>query len=108
MIEYYREALFEAVTYCIMHGFDDNYIASLDVLGFGELYKYLKRIEARRRVSLIGDLRTAANAGKKSYKSYLDMVSEWLPKQEQEGGVTLGSSADFRKQTNKTENRGKF
>jgi hypothetical protein len=82
ILEYYREALFEAVTYCMTKGLAEDYVASLDVIGFGELYKYLKRIDARDRIARIGDLRTAQGAGKKDYCEYLSAIEVWLPKQE--------------------------
>jgi hypothetical protein len=93
MVEYYREALYEAVTYCLTKGLSEKYVASLDVTGFGELYKYLMRIDARQRISFIGDVRTAYGADKKAYGKYLKSIEVWLP--EQESSTTKLSADEF-------------
>lgn len=85
MIEYYREALLEAVVYCTVNGYDEEYVVNLDVYAFGEVYKYLRRIDARKQITNVNDVRAATNASKKEYGKYLAMKEVWLPKQEMSG-----------------------
>ena len=68
MVEYYREALLEAVVFCLTKGFDEEFISSIDIVGFGEVYKYLKRISAREQLKSIGDMAMAQGASKKQSK----------------------------------------
>ena len=51
---------------------------SLDVEGFGDIYKYLKRIGAREDVKSACRIRMA-EAKKKDYKKFIDMLEVWLP-----------------------------
>ena len=82
MVEYYREALLEAVVFCLTKGFDEEFICSLDIVGFGEIYKYLKRIAARDQLRNIGDIAMAQGASKKQAKERTAIIESWLPKQE--------------------------
>ena len=82
MVEYYREALLEAVVFCMSNGLEEEYITGLDVDGFGEIYKYLKRIEARNQIAIMNDIRLAVGADKKDYKKAMEMKESWLPSQE--------------------------
>jgi hypothetical protein len=63
--------------------------------GFGKVYKYLKRLEARRRIDLAGLYRTAANADKKQYKAFLDSVDVWLPEVERTGTIQKKTQNEF-------------
>lgn len=82
MVEYYKEALLEAVVFCTVNGYTEEHIISLDVHGFGELYKYIKRIDARRQIAFMNDMRLAGGADKKDYKKAMKMKESWLPRQE--------------------------
>ncbi len=82
MIEYYREALLEAVVFCVTRGYTEEYIVSLDVYAFGEIYKYLKRIEAREDIRFTNNVRIAMGANKKDYGKAMDIMEKWLPSQE--------------------------
>jgi hypothetical protein len=68
------EALLEAVVFCIAEGFSEAYVMDLDVYGFGEVYKYLKRIDARRQMSNAGLFRVAMNATGKEYTTYMSAI----------------------------------
>ena len=82
MVEYYREALLEAVVFCLTKGFEEEYIVSLDVDGFGEIYKYLKRLAAREQIKLANIIRAGMGADKKDYAKFIQIFEVWLPKQE--------------------------
>ena len=82
MIEYYREALLEAVVFCFTKGFDEEFICSIDIIGFGEIYKYLKRIAAREQLKVIGDMAMVQGATKKQAKERTKLIESWLPIQE--------------------------
>lgn len=82
MVEYYREALLEAVVYCLTKGLDEEFITSLDIIGFGEIYKFLKRISAREQLKNIGDMGMAFGGTKKQHKERIRLIESWLPKQE--------------------------
>jgi hypothetical protein len=83
------------MVFCVIEGFSETFILDLDVDGFGKVYKYLKRLEARRRVDLAGLYRTGANADKKQYKQFLDMVEVWLPEAERTSQTTKKTQAEF-------------
>ena len=83
------------MTFCISEGFSEAFIEDLDVWGFGQVYKYLKRVDARRQITLVGIFRTAANADKKHYKEYLDSLYTWLPDAEKTSNK--GTQSDFEK-----------
>ncbi len=82
MVEYYREAIIEAVVFCLTKGFPEEYITSLDIDGFGEIYKYLKRISARDHIKFVGGVRVAMGSDKNDYKKYMGFHEVWLPVQE--------------------------
>ncbi len=82
MIEYYREALLEAVVFCLTKGFDEEFICSMDIVGFGEIYKYLKRIAARDQLKVIGDMAMVQGATKRQAKERTKLIESWLPIQE--------------------------
>ncbi len=82
MVEYYREALLEAVVFCLTKGFDEEFICSIDIVGFGEVYKYLKRIGARDQLRSIGDMAMVQGATKKQSKERTGIIESWLPIQE--------------------------
>jgi ATP-dependent protease Clp ATPase subunit len=67
----------------------------LDVWGFGQIYKYLKRIETRRQLNMVSMLRTAPNATVKQYKDFLKSLDIWLPVQERD--IEKGNQDDFNK-----------
>lgn len=95
MIHYYIEAIYEAIVYCIVGGFSETYVMDLDVWGFGQIYKYIKRIETRKQLNLVGMLRTAPNANGKQYKEFLESLNTWLPIQER--NIEKGNPEDFKK-----------
>lgn len=95
MIEYYKEALLEAIVFCMTTGMSEDYVISLDVFGFGEVYKYLKRIDARDQMRRIGDMRTAQGASAKQYKKYLGGIEVWLPTIETSNSTTHKSKNSF-------------
>lgn len=82
MVEYYREALLEAVVYCLTKGLNEEFITSLDIVGFGEIYKFLKRIAAREELRNIGDMGMAFGGTKKQHKERTRLIESWLPLQE--------------------------
>ena len=82
MIEYYREALLEAVVFCLSKGFDEEFICSVDIVGFGEVYKYLKRIAARDQLKAIGDMAMVHGATKQQANERTKLIESWLPFQE--------------------------
>lgn len=85
--------------FCIKEGFSEDFIQDLDVWGFGKIYKYLKRIENRNNINLVGLFSTAANADKNQYKQYIKDSSVWLP--EQERHIDRKTEDDFKKDINK-------
>ena len=101
MIEYYREALLEAVVFCLTKGFDEEFICSIDIVGFGEIYKYLKRIAARDQLKVIGDMAMVQGATKRQSKERTKLIESWLPIQE-----TGNPSNDADAFTNKVVNKG--
>lgn len=101
MIEYYREALLEAVVFCLTKGFDEEFICSIDIVGFGELYKYLKRIDARDQLKAIGDMAMVQGATKKQAKERTKIIESWLPFQE-----TSNPANDAEAFTNKVNKKG--
>jgi len=95
MVEYYREALLEAVVFCLTKGFDEEFICSIDIVGFGEVYKYLKRIDARNQLKSIGDMAMVQGATKKQAKERTAIIESWLPAQEKsEPANNAGAFAD--------------
>ena len=82
MVEYYREALLEAVVFCLTKGLNEEFISSLDIVGFGEVYKYLKRTAAREQLRSIGDMAMAFGGTKKQHKERTRLIESWLPVQE--------------------------
>jgi hypothetical protein len=99
MVEYYREALMEAVVFCTVNGYTEEYIISLDVDGFGEIYRYLKRLETRRQLTMVNDIRLAVGADEKVYKKFIKMKESWLPRQEKMSG--RNNSDEFKSKLNK-------
>lgn len=67
----------------------------LDVYGFGEIYKYVKRLDTRRTINNMGMFRMAMNGSKKDYTGYMKSISSWLPKAERESDK--GTQKDFNK-----------
>ncbi len=67
-------------------GFEEAYLAALDIYGFGEVYKYLKRISAREYCMQLGIVRTAMGANKKEYSEFNRMIEMWLPAIESTSG----------------------
>ncbi len=104
MVEYYREALLEAVVFCLTKGFDEEFICSIDIVGFGEVYKYLKRIAARDQLRSIGDMAMVQGATKKQSKERTEIIESWLPIQEVNGKSSQGNGAEAFK--NKVNNKG--
>lgn len=100
MVEYYREALLEAVVFCLTKGFDEAYICSIDIVGFGEVYKYLKRIGAREQLKTIGDMAMVQGATKKQAKERTTIVEQWLPKQELSSPTKTNDADAFTKKVN--------
>lgn len=94
MVEYFIESLYEAIVYCIQKGFSESYIMDLDVWGFGKVYKYLRRIETRSQMSLVGLYSTANHGSKKDFKTFLDSIKIWLPEQEQ--NIEKKTEKDFK------------
>ncbi len=99
MIEYYREALLEAVVYCLTKGFDEEFICSVDIVGFGAVYKYLKRIAARDQLKTIGDMAMVQGATKKQGKERTAIIESWLPIQEK--GSPANDAKAFTDKVNK-------
>lgn len=91
MIEYYREAILEAIVYCMSNGFSEEYVVSLDVYGFGEIYKYLKRIEARKQLKHLNNTSMAFGGNKKQRKEYVGFIEMWLPAVESENSGSRGN-----------------
>ena len=102
MIDYYEEALLEAVVFCITKGMTEEYVVSLDVDGFGDVYKYLKRIDAREQKRFISHIGLAFNGTKKGFREVEDILNCWLPKPEI--AKTQNNAGDFKKLVDK----GKF
>jgi hypothetical protein len=65
----------------------------LDVYGFGQIYKFLKRIESRKIISDAGLFRTAMNASKREYKEFVTAVNIWLPDAERQ--LDTGTQQEF-------------
>jgi hypothetical protein len=85
--------LLEAIVYCIVCGFSEDYVMDLDVYGFGQIYKYLKRIETRKNIGDAGLFRTAMNASKKEYKEFIKAINIWLPDAEKQ--LDTGTQQEF-------------
>lgn len=96
MVNYYVEALLEAIVFCISEGFSEEYVMDLDVYGFGQVYKFIRRIDARRQINSAGLYRTASNANGKQFKEYIGVLDAWLPEQERET-AQKGTQSDFDK-----------
>lgn len=63
-------------------GFTDEYISSLDIASYREIYKHLKRIEARNNMTLTSIISVAFGADKKTSSSFMNSLGRWLPKEE--------------------------
>ncbi len=100
MVEYYREALYEAAVFCMSKGISEEQICNLDVYGFGEVYKYLKRIDARQQIRRIGNMSLAFGGTEKAMKEARKIIEAWLPKQEQGAGKKQQDGAALAKLLN--------
>jgi len=83
MIEYYSEAIYEAVVFCMSKGITEEQINNCDVYSFGEMYKYLKRIDSRQQIRSIGNMSLAFGGTKEDMKEAREIIEAWLPKEEQ-------------------------
>lgn len=100
MVEYYREALYEAAVFCMTKGFTEEQIYDMDVYGFGEIYKYLKRLDAREQIRMIGNMSLAFGGTEKDMKAARKILQAWLPKEEQGGGKKKQDGAALAKLLN--------
>ena len=72
---------------CVSAGFEWNVVYNWNVEEFGDVYRAVKRTEARDTLHQFGCLQLAFGGDKKTIKNFVTSVSAWLPSEEREGGA---------------------